>query len=60
MPQYRIKLSRKQIEFISKMLEIPDSQVAIDKFCDIMLEERLSPNQMSKVIDIIMERMTKK
>lgn len=60
MSELRIRLTPTQIRFLSQMLEIKDGPSAVKKFAEIMVEERFPPKEMSKVIDIIIERMKQK
>lgn len=41
------------------MLEIQDSELAVDKFAMILIEERVDPIEMSKIINKIITRMKK-
>jgi hypothetical protein len=47
----RVELNGIQIKFLKKMLEIEDGQEAMQKFAEIMREERLDVTTMPKVID---------
>lgn len=60
MSDIKIRLNGRQIEFLVRMLEIKDTTKAMQRFAEIMVEERLSPKEMSKVIDIIIEKMKAK
>lgn len=60
MSELRVRLTKAQINFLSEFLEITDGQTAVKRFAEIMTEERLSPKEMSKVIDIIMQKVKKK
>lgn len=59
MSEVKLRLSALQISFLREMLEIEDGTKAVKKFAEIMTEEKLSPKEMSKVIDIIMDRVKK-
>lgn len=54
MSELRLKLTKTQINFLCKMLEIESGGDAVMKFADIMIEEKMSPKEMSKVLDVIM------
>jgi hypothetical protein len=55
----KIRLNKKQIAFVIAMMEIDDAKQAVEKFAIIMIEEKMNPAQMGKLIDRILERQAK-
>lgn len=53
----KVQLNVVQMKFIKEMLEIEDNQQAMQKFADLMSEERLELSSMPKVIDRIIIAM---
>lgn len=60
MSNQAIRLNRAQITFLHEMLDTTDTAAAVKKFAELMVLERVSPEEMAKVIDIIMERLKNK
>lgn len=58
--QSRVNLTRVQINFLREMLEIDDDMQSIKRFAEIMAEERVSPKEMIKVINLAMNKVKAK
>lgn len=56
----KIRLNRRQLDFLVEMTEIQDTKEAVKKFAAILTEERVHPSQMAQVIDFIIKRMKEK
>lgn len=52
----RIELNGIQIKFLKHMLEIEDGQAAMQRFADMMQEERLDLTLMPKLVDRCIEK----
>lgn len=55
----KISLTQRQILFIVDILEIDDHGKAVERFMEIMIEERTDPSLISDVVNKIMARMKK-
>lgn len=55
-----IFLSRRQLEYVIKMVEISDPNEAVEKFALIMLEEKADPGKMEMYINRLMEKSAAK
>jgi hypothetical protein len=54
-----IRLTKKQIHFITQMLEIEDPNKAADRFLELMALEGVAGSHIAMVIDLVVERMVK-
>jgi len=53
----KIYLTRDQQIFLMEMLEVNTPEAAVDKFANIMAEERADPTELQKYIKKIMKAM---
>lgn len=60
MSDSRVRLNKTQIKFLTEMLEIQDPLKAVEKFVEILLEEKLPPKDMGPVINEIIRRMARR
>lgn len=56
----KITLNKRQIAFVVQMMEIKDPKEAVEAFAIIMIEEKLHPTLMPKVIDRILQKQAAK
>lgn len=55
----KIRLTQTQVDFVVEITEIQEPVRAVEKFAEIMIEERFSVNRMGELIDRILKRMDK-
>ncbi len=60
MTPVKVKLNAKQLDFLREMLEIDEPKAAAQKFFDIMIEEKMDPQHIGEVIDLIMKKANSK
>jgi len=56
----KIRLTKKQVLFITEMLDEPNAERAAERFMEILAEERVDPAEISVYIDKIVIRMVNK
>lgn len=54
-----IYLSKKELDFLRKMLELTDPQDVADKFALLMVQEGANPLEIQKYLKKIMDKMKK-
>lgn len=52
----KIFLRKEQIEYLVKLLEMPDPQEAIEKFAELLILEKADPSKMDKYVDELIKR----
>ena len=50
----KIGLTKKQILFLTEMLEIEDPSKAVDRFIELLAEQGVDPMYISEIIDKIL------
>jgi hypothetical protein len=53
----KIGLTRKQIDFITYITEIPDAEQAVEFFMILMVEERADPSQIELYVDKMIKKL---
>lgn len=55
----KIRLTKKQLHFVTQILEISDPDKAVERFMEIMIEERVDPSDIVILIDTILKKLEK-
>lgn len=55
----RIRLTKKQIDFVMEHTMELDPEKAVERFADLMIMERVDPTDMVILIDKLIQRMKK-